>query len=344
MAVEPVIVTSKLTKKFGKFVAVGDLDLDVTAGEIYGFLGPNGAGKTTTIRLLLGLMRPSSGSAHIFGRDVRKHGTRLKRVIGYMPGELDLYENLTPNQLFRYSASLYGVDDLRYAGELSERLKLTKVDDVIGSLSQGNKQKVGLVQALLHRPRLAILDEPTNALDPLIRHELYQILLEAREGGMTVFFSSHVLAEAERVCDRVAIIRDGLLTRVGTVAELKQLAPRRMRLAFAQHVPADAFANVEGVSEVRVRDDAGSQERVVELMVRSHLDDVVRIAARYDVTDLYSEDVSLEDVFLGYYGISNTNVNNGVSPNGDGTGRVVPSTAPAAAAEGLSEHDGHHVA
>jgi ABC-2 type transport system ATP-binding protein len=340
MAVEPVIVTSKLTKKFGKFVAVCDLDLDVTAGEIYGFLGPNGAGKTTVIRLLLSLIRPSGGSAHIFGRDVRKHGTQLKRQIGYMPGELDLYENLTPNQLFRYSAALYGVDDLAYAAELAERLKLTKLDDVIGSLSQGNKQKVGIVQSLLHRPKLAILDEPTNALDPLIRHELYQILLEARERGMTVFFSSHVLAEAERVCDRVAIIRDGVLTRVGTVQELKHLAPRRMRLSFRQHIPADAFANIEGVSEVRVRDDAASEDRVVELMVRSHLDEVVRIASRYDVTDLYSEDVSLEDIFLGYYGISS----NSTPTNGDGAGHLVTATTTTTGADGLVEDNGRHVA
>ena len=303
---EAVIVTSKLTKKFGKFVAVRDLDLDVSEGEIYGFLGPNGAGKTTTIRLLLDLMRPSSGSAMIFGRDVRKHGVKIRRSIGYMPGELDLYESLTPNQLFSFSASLYGVDDLSYAAELAERVKLERVDESIGSLSQGNKQKVGIVQALLHRPRLAILDEPTNALDPLIRHELYQILLEARERGMTIFFSSHVLAEAERICDRVAIIRDGMLTRVGTVDELKTIAPRRMRLVFDEgnDVPAELFEHIPGVSDVRVRDIPEKTDRVIDLMVRDNLDEVVKIAARYHVTDFYSEDISLEDVFLGYYGIA----------------------------------------
>jgi ABC-2 type transport system ATP-binding protein len=301
MASDTVLVTNKLTKKYGDFTAVSELDLDVQPGEIYGFLGPNGAGKTTAIKLLLGLLRPSSGSATIFGLDVRKHGTRIKRQIGYLPGELELYENLTPNQFFRFSASLYGVDDLSYAHELCERLKLTKVDDNIGTLSQGNKQKVGLVQALLHRPRLAILDEPTNALDPLIRHELYGILTDARDQGMTVFFSSHVLAEAERLCDRVAIIRGGVLVRVGTVEELKAIAPRRMRLMFEDRVPVAVFQNLPGVTDVRVYDDRERDDRVVELKVRSHLDEVVKAVSSYPITDLYSEDLSLEDIFLGYY-------------------------------------------
>jgi len=304
MAVETILVTNKLTKKFGEFYAVRDLDLDVRPGEIYGFLGPNGAGKSTTIKLLLGLLRPSGGTATIFGKDARKHGTKLKRWMGYLPGELDLYENLTPNQLFRYSASLYGVDDLSYAHELSERLKLTKVDTNIGNLSQGNKQKVGVVQALLHRPRLVILDEPTNALDPLIRHELYGILLEARDNGTTVFFSSHVLAEAERLCDRVAIIRDGVLVRVGTVEELKAIAPRRIRLMFEDRIPASAFENLPGVTDVQIYDDREHEDRVVELKVRSNLDEVVKVVSTYPLTDLYSEDLSLEDIFLGYYQMS----------------------------------------
>jgi ABC-2 type transport system ATP-binding protein len=278
---ESVLLTSKLTKQFGDVVAVDDLDLEVREGEIFGFLGPNGAGKSTTIRMLLDLIRPSSGSATIFGRDVRKHGTRIRRYVGYLPGELALYENLSPKQLFRYSASLYRVKDL---------------DKPIGSLSQGNKQKVGIVQALGHRPRLAILDEPTNALDPLIRHELYGILLEARSEGMTVFFSSHVLAEAERICDRVAIIRDGRLIRVGTVDEMKALAPRRMRITFGEHVAPQVFADLPGVSAAHVNSD-----REMELMVRSDLDRVVKIASHHQVEDFFSEAVSLEDIFLGYY-------------------------------------------
>jgi ABC-2 type transport system ATP-binding protein len=302
MAIESVLITNKLTKRFGKFTAVDEVDLDVWRGEIYGFLGPNGAGKSTTIRMLLGLIRPSSGSAAIFGKDVRRHGNAVRRQVGYMPGELALYENLTPRQLFRYSLALYGLsgpDDMRLAHELAERLNITSLDKPIGSLSQGNKQKVGIVQALAHRPQLVILDEPTNGLDPLIRHELYRILLQAKEEGTTVFFSSHVLAEAERVCDRVAIIREGRLSRVGTVDELKAIAPRRMRIYFEQTVPLESFASLPGVASA----STNGVDRVLELMVRSNMDEIVKVAAHHQVADLKSEDVSLEEIFLGYYEI-----------------------------------------
>lgn len=298
MAIESVLVTSKLTKRFKKFVAVDDLDLDVWRGEIFGFLGPNGAGKSTTIRMLLGLIRPSGGSAQIFGKDVRKHGTDVRRKIGYMPGELALYENLSPLQLFAYSGSLYGIDDTRFAVQLAERLAVSKLDAPIGSLSQGNKQKVGIVTALLHRPQLAILDEPTNALDPLIRHELYGILDDARADGTTIFLSSHVLAEAERICDRVAIIRDGRLTRVGSVDELKAIAPRRMRISFGEPVPVSAFQELPGVTSAHLVE---GEDRVVELLVRENMDEVVKIASHHPVNDFRSEDISLEDIFLGYY-------------------------------------------
>lgn len=297
---EDVLRTNKLTKRFGKFVAVRDLDLDVTRGEIYGFLGPNGAGKSTTIRMLLDLIRPTSGSAEIFGRNVRKHGTSIRRKIGYLPGELALYENLSPRQFYEYSGSLYGVKDLRYALDLSERLKVTDVDVKIGSLSQGNKQKIGIVQALLHQPQLAVLDEPTNSLDPLVRHEVYQILEEARAQGTTIFFSSHVLAEAERICDRVAIIREGELSRVGTVDELKAISPRRMKISFAGAVPLDELSAIPGVADARMNGDP----QTVDLMVRENMDAIVKVASRYNVLDFYSEDVSLEEIFLGYYGES----------------------------------------
>ncbi len=311
-SVENILRTNKLTKRFGKFVAVRDLDLDVTQGEIYGFLGPNGAGKSTTIRMLLDLIRPSSGTAEIFGRDVRKHGTSVRRRIGYLPGELALYENLSPRQLYEYSGSLYGVKDLTYALELSERLKVTDVDAKIGSLSQGNKQKVGIVQSLLHKPELAILDEPTNALDPLVRHEVYRILQDASDQGMTVFFSSHVLAEAERICDRVAIIRDGELSRVGTVEELKTIAPRRMKIVFDGTVPLEELSAIPGVSDARLN----GNPHAVDLMVRENMDPIVKLASRHNIVDFYSEDVSLEEIFLGYYGETDATMPDSNGTNG----------------------------
>lgn len=294
--VSSILMTSKLTRRYGKVNAVRDLDLEVREGEIFGFLGPNGAGKSTTIRMLLDLIRPTSGSVTIFGHDIRNRGARLRRHIGYLPGELELYENLNPTQLIRYSAALYGVSSLDYAFHIAERLGVDDMRASIGSLSQGNKQKVGIVQALAHRPRLVILDEPTNALDPLIRHELHAILLEAKAAGATVFFSSHVLAEAERICDRVAIIRDGRLIRVGTIEELKAVAPKRMRITFAGDVPVEPFARLQGVSAAAMNGD-----RVMELMVRSDLDQVIKIASQHQVQDFYSEAISLEDIFLGYY-------------------------------------------
>jgi ABC-2 type transport system ATP-binding protein len=256
----------------------------------------------SSARTAPGSRRRSACSSSIFGKDIRKHGTAIRRDIGYMPGELALYENLTPIQLFEYSLSLYGRSDMTVAYHLAERLNISSLDKPIGSLSQGNKQKVGIVQALAHRPRLAILDEPTNALDPLIRHELYSILLQAREEGMTVFFSSHVLAEAERICDRVAIIREGRLSRVGTVEELKAIAPRRIAIRFEDRVSPEVFEKLEGVSAVHTN----GEDRVLELMVRSNMDEIVKVASSHSVADFKSEDVSLEEIFLGYYEVGNT--------------------------------------
>lgn len=298
---EPILSTSKLTKRYGNRLAVRDIDLDVADGEIYGFLGPNGAGKTTTIKLLLALIRPMSGAMRIFGQDVRRHSTRVKRGVGYLPGELHLYDHLTPSQLFNFSASLCGVGDLAYAIQLSERLGLDGLGSPVGQLSLGQKQKVGLIQALLHRPRLAILDEPTNGLDPLVRHEFFRILREAREAGMTIFFSSHVLSEAEQICDRVAIIRAGELVRVGLMHEFKALAPRRLRLVFDGQAPVEPFSRVPGVVNAEASVSDGGGGRVLDLRVRSHVDDVIKLAAQYPVADFYSEEPSLEDIFLEYY-------------------------------------------
>jgi ABC-2 type transport system ATP-binding protein len=293
---DPVIQTDGISKKYGSVVALQDLDLEVRQGEIYGFLGPNGAGKTTAIRILLNLIRPDSGSAAIFGHDVRRQEMRVKQLLGYLPGELALYENLSPRQLFKYLASLNGGGDMTYAEELSERLDISNMDGNIGKLSQGNKQKVGVVQSMLHRPPLLIMDEPTNALDPLMRYELYEILREAKDDGMTVLFSSHVLAEAEAICDRVAIIREGRLTRVGTITELKELAPRRVRMTFKGDAPMDAYRVLPELAEIEQ-----PAPNVIELMTRSRPEDVIQILAAHPPEDIRWEEVTLEEIFLGYY-------------------------------------------
>lgn len=293
---DPVILTDGISKHYGNITALDDLDLEVLPGEVFGFLGPNGAGKTTAIRILLNLIRPDSGRALIFGHDVRRQEMQVKRMVGYLPGELALYDNLSPRQLFRYVASLNGVNDLSFAEELSERLDISNMDGNIGKLSQGNKQKVGVVQSMLHRPPLLILDEPTNALDPLIRFELYEILRQARDSGMTVLFSSHVLAEAEAICDRVAIIREGQLTRVGTVVELKATAPRRVRMTFDGDPPVDAYRVLPELAEIEQ-----PEPNVIELMTRSNPEDLIQILAAHPPRDIVWQEVSLEEIFLGYY-------------------------------------------
>lgn len=293
---ESVVLTDGISKRYGKTTALDDLHLDVREGEIFGFLGPNGAGKTTTIRILLNLIRPDSGSASIFGFDTRKQEMQAKRQIGYLPGEVALYDNLTPRQLFAYCAALSGVDDMTHAHELSERLGISDLDRNVGKLSQGNKQKVGLVQALLHKPRLLILDEPTNALDPLVRAELNAILNEARNRGTTVFFSSHVLAEAEAVCDRVAIIRNGRLTRVGSVTELKSVAPRRVVLTFDGPAPVDAYNTLPDLTDIQQ-----PVPNVIELTTRGTPEDLIQILAAHPPADITWEEMSLEEIFLGYY-------------------------------------------
>lgn len=296
MCMEPVVETKGITKHYGDVVALQDLNLEVQPGEIFGFLGPNGAGKTTAIRILLNLIRPDSGTAYLFGHDVRKHEMSVKRKLGYLPGELALYDNLSPRQLFTFFASLNGIHDLSYANELARRLDISKLDGTIGELSQGNKQKVGVVQAMLHRPSLLILDEPTNALDPLMRAELYDILREARDNGMTVLFSSHVLAEAEAICDRVAIIREGQLTRVGTIIELKALAPRRVRLTFDGPAPMDAYTVIPDMSEIDQ-----PEENVIELMTRTEPGNLIQVLAAHPPRDIVWQEVTLEEIFLGYY-------------------------------------------
>jgi ABC-2 type transport system ATP-binding protein len=245
------IRTEGLTKFYGKVRGIEGLDLTVRVGEVFGYLGPNGAGKTTTIRLLLDLIRPTAGRAEVLGLDTRAASLQVRRRLGYLPGELHLYENMSGRELVRYLGALRGRDDRDHAAELAERLELD-LDRPIKSLSKGNKQKVGLVQALAHRPELLVLDEPTSGLDPLVQHEFHRMLDEARRDGRTVLLSSHDLAEVEHIADRVGIIRSGRLVAVDAIADLKAKAVHRLELHFGGPVPADAFADLPGVRDLQV--------------------------------------------------------------------------------------------
>ncbi len=292
-----VIRTEKLSKSYGTNRGIIDVDLDVVEGEIFGFLGPNGAGKTTTIRTVLDLIRPTSGRAFVFDIETTVDPVSIHRRIGYIPGEFSLYDRLTGGQTIAYFGNLRGGVDTAYRDALIERLDVDP-SRRFKEYSKGNKQKIGLVIALQHRPDLLILDEPTSGLDPLVQQSFYGLVRDARAEGRTVFLSSHILSEVERTCDRVAIIREGRLVKVDRTEALRDLAHHQVELRFMDggDVPADAFRALPGVSEVVVED------HTLRMRVAGPITPVVQAAARYDLLDFVSREPSLEETFLAQYG------------------------------------------
>src|SRR6202171_3378332 len=276
-----IIEAEKLSKSYGSKRGIVDVSFQVEAGEVFVFLGPNGAGKTTTIRLLMALLRADSGSAKVAGLDCWKQSLEIKRLVGYMPGEPALDPNLTGGQILEYFAHLRGGVDQAYLKQLVERFELD-TSRKFRQYSTGNKRKVVLIQAFMHRPRVLILDEPTSGLDPLNQQEFDRMLIEARDAGRTVFLSSHVLSEVEKTCTRVAIIRDGTLVRIGDIAELKTIKRYEMTITFAKPVPAETFKTLDGVIEV----EALNHEQGVRLAMQGSADAVIKAAARYPVVSL----------------------------------------------------------
>ncbi len=290
------ISTSGLTKFYGPTLGIENVAFAVDGGEVFGFLGPNGAGKTTTIRLLLDMIRPTSGTATVFGLEARESSIEIRRRTGYVPGELAMYDRMTARELFEYFAALRDMKGTGIALELAERFQLDP-DKRIRSYSSGNRQKVALVQAFMHEPELLILDEPTSGLDPLMQQEFYDLVLEAKAQGRTVFLSSHILPEVERIADRVGIIRRGSLVAVEEVAALKQRALRKLEMRFGGPVPVDEFSGLETVRDVS-RDESGE---VVTVTVEGSVDPVIKAAARFELLNLVSHEGDLEEAFLGYY-------------------------------------------
>ena len=296
-----IIQTEKLTKSYGEHRGIVDIDLEVAEGEVFGFLGPNGAGKTTTIRTLLDLIRPTAGRAFVFGIDTTLDPVSIHRRIGYIPGEFALYDRLTGGQTIQYFANLRGGVDPGYQRALMERFDVDP-SRKFKEYSKGNKQKIGLVIALQHRPELLILDEPTSGLDPLVQQSFYQLVREAQADGRTVFLSSHILSEVERTCDRVAIIRDGLLVKVDSVEGLRDLAHHEVELRFVDGVPAEAFTGLPGISDVKVED------HTLRMRVSGPITPVVQAAAKYELLDFVSREPTLEETFLAQYGEHGTEV------------------------------------
>ena len=296
-----VIDTAKLTKYYGKQLGIEDVDLEVKRGEVFGYLGPNGAGKTTTIRTLLDFIRPTCGSATVFGLDVRQSSVDIHRRVGYLNGELALYNNMTGEDLLKYLGNLRGSLDWKYVRELAARFQCDLPRRIQG-LSMGNKQKLGLLQAFMHKPDLLILDEPTNGLDPLMQHEFYDLLTETKKEGRTIFLSSHILPEVEKVCDRVGIIRQGKLVTVETIEALKSHSVRQLEIHFARAIPKEKFSNVPGIRDILV------QDKLLTCNVVGSLDALVKAAAQFEVINIISHEPSLEDIFMTYYNEGKNNV------------------------------------
>ena len=289
-----IIHTSGLTKYYGKQRGMVDISLDVRRGEVFGYLGPNGAGKTTTIRTLLNLIRPTRGIATIFGMDIQLKGLEVRRHTGYLPGELKLYDNLTGAEMLRYLGHLSGGVDWARVENLATRLDCDLLPP-IRSLSHGNRQKIGLIQAFMNTPDLLILDEPTIGLDPLMQQEFYRLVSETKAQGRTVFLSSHIMPEVERICDRVAIIREGRLVTVEDIDNLKARSIRRLEIHFAGPVSQEKFTEISGVKDVSVHDS------VLTCTVVGELDALVKAAAQNTVVNIISHEPSLEEIFLDYY-------------------------------------------
>ncbi len=295
---ENVIETKGLTVYYGPHRGIVDVDLEVRKGEIFGFLGPNGAGKTTTIRVLMDIIRPNLGKASIFGLDCQKDGVKLRERVGYLPGELSLPRNSTGRRYLKMVDSLRDKKaDPAFLREICARLDLD-TSRKIREYSSGNKQKLGLVSALMNKADLMVLDEPTIGLDPLMQQSVLELVLEAKEEGRTTFFCSHILSEVQTVCDRVGIIREGKLVQVERIDALTAQPFQRLKLRFDKMPAEDAFA-IDGVKVL------GRDGNAVTLEVRDNLPEVMRMAAYNEITDIETQPVTLEEVFMAYYGRNN---------------------------------------
>ena len=296
MTREFAIETQGLRKSYGDVEALKGVDLQVHKGEIFGFLGPNGAGKTTTIRCLLDLIRPNAGRLRVMGLDPQVDPVKVRRRVGYLPGELHMDDNLTVKALLRFLNRLRdGKVDWDFVLQMAERLNLD-LNIPVKYLSKGNKQKVGLVQAMMHRPELLMLDEPTFGLDPLVQQEVLRLVSEARQSGATIFFSSHILSEVEAIADRVGIIRSGVMSEVADTSIILNRSLQRVRIRFKQPVETTTLADLAGI---QVLSDDGDQS--ILLQVEGEMDGLIKALAGFPVLIMETERPSLEEIFLTYY-------------------------------------------
>lgn len=288
-----VIEIKNLTKNYGSARGITDVSFNVEEGEIFGFIGPNGAGKSTTIRTLLSLIYPTSGSATIFGKDCIQFSTEIKKEIGYLPSEVFYYDKMKVIDLLKYSASFYKKNCDKRINEISQIMDLDlnkKIDD----LSFGNKKKVGIVQGLLHEPKLIILDEPTSGLDPLMQQKFFDLLKEENKKGATILFSSHILSEVEKLCHRVAIIKEGKLIKLEKISTLKENKHKKFKIETKTDLAKDYF-NISGVTKLEVQDN------VISFIFRGNINSIMKKLSTIEITNLWIEEPDLEEIFMHYY-------------------------------------------
>ncbi len=285
---ENAIQVHQLTKKYKDVLAVDNISFSVNTGEIFGFLGPNGAGKTTTIRTLLGFLRPDAGNAFVCGLNIKNDILDIRRKVGYIPGELALYEHLTGKQCLQYFSTIRNTD-LSLLNELQEIFELP-LERKIKTYSRGMKQKLGIIQAFMDDPEIVIMDEPTSGLDPLLQQKFYRFLKNEKKKGRTMFFSSHILSEVEKICDRVAIIRKGRIVAEEKIENLKKKKGKKIRLKIKE-----SPEKLQSIPNVKIVDDW------IEFVTEDNIDEVIKKIANYTVLDLEIQEFSLEDIFMRYY-------------------------------------------
>ncbi len=288
-----VIEIKNLTKYYGKSRGIIDISFHVEEGEIFGFIGPNGAGKSTTLRTLLALIYPTSGSATIFGKDCIKKAPEIAKDIGYLPSEVFYYEKMKVIDLLKYSASFYKKDCSQRIKTLAEIMDLDlskKIDD----LSLGNKKKVGIVQGLLHEPKLIILDEPTSGLDPLMQQKFFDLIKEENKKGVTILFSSHILSEVQKLCDRVAIIKEGRIVKLEKISTLTEDTYKKFKIELKNPISKEYF-QVRGVHHIE------AQGNTVSFLFKGNINHVIQVMAETEIANLWIEEPSLEEIFMHYY-------------------------------------------
>ena len=289
-----IIEISNVTKNYGRVKALSNLNLSVKEGEIFGFLGPNGAGKTTALRILVDYIRSSSGTCKIFGMDTVKDSTTIKKNIGYLPGNIQMYKSMKAIDLLKYFANLRGLTDLDYARDLAKRFD-SDIDIKIGNMSKGNQQKIGLIQAMMHKPALLILDEPTSGLDPLIQEQFFNMMEEIRDSGKTIFMSSHILSEVERICDRVSILKSGTIVATENIESLKIKSAQEFEIHFDTDIKKEVFMGLKEIRDLKIN---GNKLKCTVIGTPNNL---LKLATQYTIKKIVTNESNLETTFLSFY-------------------------------------------